>query len=72
MTSGGKKAKVFPRQSTLSHDHPLAKQFPVSDDASDPAIVAQNTSQKSLGVYQTHCCGEKVKYVYVVVCDKTR
>ncbi len=41
MTSGGKKAKVFPRQSTLSHDHPLAKQFPVSDDASDPAIVAQ-------------------------------
>lgn len=41
MTSGGKKAKVFPRQSTLSHDHPLAKQFPVSDHASDPAIVAQ-------------------------------
>ena len=41
MTSGGKKAKVFPRQSTLLHDHPLAKQFPVSDDASDPAIVAQ-------------------------------
>jgi len=41
VTSGGKKAKVFPRQSTWSHDHPLAKQFPVSDDASDPAIVAQ-------------------------------